>query len=236
MGDATIPDEIEKEVQIRGRIDNANAFSFLQAVAALVVHIGYSGLIVIFDEAESIRSLSRLDRRHAAYENIRLLMEKTTQGELAHCGFLLAGNEDLYHDGLYGMASYLPLYERLKPNRSRGRTTVFRQPLLTLAGFDRLKMQEVALKVRRVHGIALEWDPSEYLSDEQMEQLIEATAAHFGEKFPAVPRGFLKGLVDILDELHQSPLSLAREILDVGIDADRIEAIERKGTHVTDLV
>ena len=181
-----------------------NALNFLQAGAALVVHIGYSGLIVIFDEAEWIRSISCPDSRNEAYENIRLLMEKTTQGEFAHCGFMLAGTEDLYYDALRGMASYQALYDRLKPDRARGRTTDFRQPLMALAGFDRVKMHAVALKVREAHGIAFEWDAMERLPDDRLKRLIEETAARFGEKFTMVPRGFLKGLVDILDELQQS--------------------------------
>ena len=233
-GDASIPDEVRKELHIRGRVDNGNALNFLQAVAALVVHIGYSGLIVIFDEAEWIRSISCSDSRNEAYENIRLLMEKTTQGEFAHCGFMLAGTEDLYHDALRGMASYQALYDRLKPDRARGRTTDFRQPLMALAGFDRVKMHAVALKVREAHGIAFEWDAMERLPDDRLKRLIEETAARFGEKFTVVPRGFLKGLVDILDELQQSTPSLADEILSAGIDADRIEAIEREETHLID--
>ena len=65
-------------------------------------------------------------------------------------------------------------------------------------------------------------------------RLIEETAALFGEKFTVVPRGFLKGLLDILNELQQSTPSLADEILSAGIDADRIEAIEREETHLID--
>jgi hypothetical protein len=233
-GDANIPDEVRKKLHIRGRVDNSNAFNFLQAVAALVVHIGYSGLIVIFDEAESIRSISRPESRNAAYENIRFLMEKTRQGEFAHCGFMLAGTEDLYNDVLSGMASYQALYDRLKPGWARGRTTEFRQPLMALVGFDRVKLHEVARRVREVHGIAYEWDAIECLPDDLLKRLIEETAAHLGEKFTAVPRGFLKGLVDILDELQHSARSLAGEILAAGIDADRIEAVEREETHLID--
>jgi adenosylhomocysteinase len=234
MGDASIPGEVCKELQIRGRVDHGNALNFLQAVAALVVHIGYSGLIVIVDEAEWIRGISCPESRNQAYENIRLLMEKTTQGELAHCGFMLVGTEDLYHDALRGMASSQALYDRLKPDRARGRTTDFRQPVMALAGFDRVKMHEVALKVREAHGIAFEWDAAERLPDDRLKRLIEETAARFGEKFTAVPRGFLAGLVDILDDLQQSTPSLAGKIISAGIDADHIEAIDREETHLID--
>jgi hypothetical protein len=215
-------------------VDKDNAFNFLQAMAALVVHIGYAGLVVIFDEAELIRGISRTDSRNAAYENIRFLMDKTAQGEFAHCGFILAGTEDLFSDELRGIPSYQALYDCLKPERSRRRTRDFRPPLTTLAGFDAVKLYEVARRVQQVHGIAFAWNSIERLPDEPLKRLVGETAARFGEKFKTVPRGFLKGLVDILDELERNPQSLAAEILAAGIDADRVEEIEREEAHLLD--
>jgi P-loop Domain of unknown function (DUF2791) len=233
-GDPNVPTELRQKFQIRGSVDKGNAFNFLQAMAALVVHIGYAGLILIFDEAESIRGISRPDSRNAAYENLRFLMDRTAQGEFAHCGFILAGTEDLFNDEVRGVASYQALYDHLKPERGRRRTHDSRYPLMTLAGFDHTKLHEVALRVRQVHGIAYGWDAIERLPDALLKRLIEETAARFGEQLTTVPRGFLKGLVDILDELVQSPRSLAVERLALGIDADRIEEVERQEAHLLD--
>jgi BREX system ATP-binding protein BrxC/D len=233
-GDSGVPADLCKGFGIRGNVDKDNAFNFLQAMAALVVHIGYAGLIVILDEAESIRGIARRDSRHAAYENIRLLMDKTAQGEFAHCGFVLAGTEDLFTDELRGVASYRALYDRLRPEQGRSRGKEFRHPLMELTGFDHVKLHEVALRVRQVHGIAYRWDARERLPDEWLKRLIDETAARFGEKFTTVPRGFLKVLVDILDELAHSSPSRAAAILAAGIDANRIEAVERTEAHLLD--
>jgi P-loop Domain of unknown function (DUF2791) len=231
-GDSNVPAELRQELQIRGSVDKDNAFNFLQAMAALVVHIGYAGLIVIFDEAESIRGISRPDSRNAAYENIRFLMDKTAQGEFAHCGFILAGTADLFDDELRGVASYPALYNRLKPELGRRRMQDVRHPLMALAGFDHAKLYEVALRVRRVHGIAYGWDAIKSLPDELLKQLIDKTTARLGGKFAMVPRGFLKAFVDILDELAQSLPSSAVDILATGINADCIEAVEREEAHL----
>jgi hypothetical protein len=233
-GDPNIPTELRKECNIRGSVEKDNAFNFLQAMAALLVHIGYAGLIILFDEAELIRGISRTDSRNAAYETIRLLMDRTTQGEFAHCGFIFAGTADLFNDELRGVASYQALYARLKPEPGKQRTQDFRQPLIALEGFDEVKLQEVALKVRWVHGIAYGWEPAERLSDELLKRLLEETARRFGEKLNTVPRGFLKVVVDILDELKQSPQLSAAEVVAKGINADRIKAVEREEAHLLD--
>jgi hypothetical protein len=132
------------------------------------------------------------------------------------------------------MASYQRLYERLKPEWASGRMTDFRPPLLRLTAFDRLKLHEVAVKVREAHGIAYQWNAIERLTDAMLTRLIEDAAAHFREKFTTIPRGVLKVLVDILDELQRSAPSSAAEIVAAGIDPDRVEAIERQATHLID--
>jgi hypothetical protein len=233
-GNSSVFMDLRQALHIRGSVDKDNAFNFLQAMAALVVHIGYAGLIVILDEAESIRGISRPESRNAAYESIRFLMDKTAQGEFAYCGFIVAETSDLFNDELRGIASYRVLHDRLKLEPGRRWTAEFRPPLIALTGFDRAKLHEVAVRVRQVHGIACGWDPLKRLPDELLSRLIEETATRFGEKFTSVPRGFLKGLVDILDELKQSSPSLASQILVTGIDADRVEAVEREEAHLSD--
>ena len=70
------------------------------------------------------------------------------------------------------------------------------------------------------------------MTDELLTHLIEDTAARFGEKFKTVPRGFLKILVDILDELEQNPQLTPVDVLTMGAYADRIEEVEREEAHL----
>jgi len=233
-GEANVPMDLRKEFNIRGSVDKDNVLSFLRAIAAIVVHIGYAGLIVLFDEAELIRGIARTDSRNAAYENIRLLMDKTAQGEFAHCGFLFAGTEDLFNDDLRGVPSYQALHDRLKPERGKRKAKDFRQALIELEGFDKPKLDEVAVRVRDVHGVAYGWQAAEHLTNELLTRVIDDVAARFGDRFKTVPRGFLKILVDILDELEQSPQLGAMEVLTSGTYADRIEEIEREEVHLVD--
>jgi len=233
-GEPNVPAELRREFNIRGTVDKESAFSFLRALVALVVRIGYAGLVVLLDEAELIRGIARSDSRSAAYENIRLLMDKTAQGEFGYCGFIFAGTEDLFNDDLRGIPSYQALHDRLKPEQGRRRSKDYRRPLIELQGFDKPKLQEVAAKVREVHGMAYAWPAAERLTDELLARLIEDISARFGEKFKTVPRGFLKVLVDVLDELEQNPQLAPADVLATGTHADRIEEVEREEAHLQD--
>jgi hypothetical protein len=124
--------------------------------------------------------------------------------------------------------------EGLRGEQGRRQAKDFPHSLIVLTGFDHLKLYEVVRKVRQVHGMAQIWNATKRLSDELLKHLIEPTAARLGEKFTSVPRGSLKGLVDLRDELEQNPQASASEILAGGIDADRIEAVERAEAHLLD--
>ena len=240
-GEQNIPGHLRQEFNIRGTVGRENALSFLQAAAALVVSIGYSGLIVLLDEAELIRGITRVDNRNAAFENIRLLMDKTAQGDFRHCGFLFAGTDDLFNDDLRGIPSYQALHDRLKPARSQtqtgraGQTGDVRQPLIRLEGFDKERLLDVAVKVREVHGVAYTWQPEERLTDAWLQFLVEDTATRFGTKFKTVPRGFLKILVDLLDELEQNSQSSPEDMLAHGVNADQIDDVEREEARLLDI-
>jgi adenosylhomocysteinase len=131
-GEPNLPTQCSRELPVRGGVGQNSAADFLQAMATLVVHIGYAGLIVIFDELESIRGIARPHSRNAAYENILFLIDKTAKGEFAHCGFVLAGSTELFNDELQGIASYPALHERLNPEQNKRRRRDARQPLLVL--------------------------------------------------------------------------------------------------------
>jgi hypothetical protein len=233
-GDPTVPTELCQGLEIRGIVDRENAVNFLRAMAALMVHIGYAGLVMIFDEAELIRGIARADSRNAAYENIRLLMDRTTQGDFAHCGFVFAGSEDLFNDELRGVPSCPALNERLTPLRGKSKTPELRQPLLQLKGLPDAALFEVALKVRDAHGRAYGWQPDLHLTDDLLSRLIKEAAARFGEMFKSMPRGFLKIWIDVLDDLRRGPQVSASELLGMADYIARIEEVERQEAHLLD--
>lgn len=233
-GAPSVPAEILQELNLRGGVNKENARRFLRAMAALMVHIGYAGVVMIFDEAELIRGIARADSRNAAYENIRLLMEGTAQGDFPHCGFLLAGSEELFNDERRGIPSYPPLYEQVKPSGGRGKTPAQHQPLLHLEGFHQARLTEAALKVRQAHGMAYGWQPELRLTDALLERLVEDMAARVGEAFTTAPRGVFKVLVDVLDALHQQPSVALPEVIGAADYADRIEEVERQEARLLD--
>lgn len=236
-GESNIPGELKSKIHVKGGVNRDNAMAFLKAMTALICSIGYSGLVVIFDETELIRGLNRADMRQAAYENIKLLLDKTAQGDLTRCYFVFAGTEDLFSDERKGLPSYPALHDRIRPRHQKiaDRTIQeVRSPVMFLEGFTRARLIEVATKVRDIHGLAYEWEPRHRLDEQFLGDLAEALSTKFGQEARTFPRGFLKHVVDILDLCEQDPAYDPRA--DLAVEDRAVAAIKEVEEHEAHLL
>jgi hypothetical protein len=66
-----------KPLGISRRIDEDRALQMIGTMAHLFRNLKYRGLCVLFDEAEAIHSLSRIDQQESAYENLLRIVTET---------------------------------------------------------------------------------------------------------------------------------------------------------------
>lgn len=112
-GEKTITASVSKSINLNKGIDKQNALDFLKALLHIVRLSGYSGLVVIFDEVETLQRLNSTQRTES-YQNIRLFLDKIAENtEYQSCYFLFTGNESLFNDKVQGIPSYKPLYDRI---------------------------------------------------------------------------------------------------------------------------
>lgn len=193
----SIRPEVRKGLNVAGSVTRENSFEFFKALLHMIKSAGYLGLIIIIDEVETIQKL-RSDNRHAAYENLRFFIDEADRNNFPNCFFLYTGTTDLM-ESEKGFKSLEPLYQRVKVTRQTDFKNL-RQPVMFLDGFDNSKLNEVAKKVRAIHGQVYSWIPNEKVSDLFIERLIGDMITGFGGEITIGPRGFLRTLVDILDK------------------------------------
>ena len=189
--------EIRKGLNVAGSVTRENSFEFFKALLHMIKSAGYHGLIIIIDEVETVQKL-RSDYRHAAYENLRFFIDEADKNNFPNCFFLYTGTTDLM-ESEKGFKSLEPLYQRVKVEREKEFKNL-RQPVMFLDGFNKNKLNEVAKKVRGIHGDVYSWMPNEKVNDLFVEKLIEDMTTGFGGEITIGPRGFLRTLVDILDK------------------------------------
>jgi hypothetical protein len=221
-GEVIVP-QARSALKLAGRMTPDNAFRRLRAFLALARDAGYPGLLILIDEAETIQRLNK-SQRDAAYTAIREIIDSCEAG-FPHCLFVFAATQELFEDESRGIASYQPLYQRIKNTQlTSGRD--LRQPIIRLEELGRDSLVTVSRRVRAIHGRAYGWAPHVAFPDRSIDALITNVAARFGE-VRIKPRGFLKALVDALDAKQQGLDGLTVD------DAVRsIEAVERNDTRL----
>ena len=95
-GDSNIPFTQKRKFGVKGDIDRENAFKFLEALAAFVKTIGYSGLVVLIDEAEYIMMLQSRKLRDTAYNYIRDIFDECSLGNFQNTLFILSWNSKIF--------------------------------------------------------------------------------------------------------------------------------------------
>lgn len=202
-GEKNIPSRLKKEFNIKGSIDKENVISFLDAIIQLIAEIDNAGLLVIIDEAELIANIARRDFRNDAYENLRRIVDATSNQELNHVLFIFTATELFFEDEERGIPSYQALYQRIHSLKRKDYKDL-RVPIVSLDGLNKEQLINISYKIREIHSKVYDWDASARLNDYLLKKLINQMTNRFNQEIKTLPRNFLKVLVDELDLLEQN--------------------------------
>lgn len=231
-GETTVGAAIKRQAGVSGTVDGTMGLAFVRGLAEVTRLSGGTGLMVVFDEVETVQ---RLDgpSREKALNNLRQLIDACDGGEFPYCYFLFTGTPDLF-EGSKGIRSLKPLHDRIRVEEGVAFTNP-RQPQILLPKFDRAKLIRVAERVRDIYAI---WKPDLELaraSDACIEALADRVTAKFGGRVDVVPRLFLREWLNVLDliQMHASydPMEQYRFDLEsarqgVGLAPQEQEAVE----------
>lgn len=212
-GDQNIPADIRKSIGVKGSVDKNNVFEFLKTLLYIIDKSGYSGLLIIIDEVETVRK-ERKDIRYQSYENLRLLIDMVGKDNLPGCYLLLTGTDELIEDEEKGIKEHDALYTRIEPIRL-GDIRVLEQPLIRLNRFNSSQLIEISKKVRAVHGFAYDWNPETKLTDEFIVEYVNNFTQAFGQEVSVLPRTYLRNLVFILEAAKNEPMSKIKSLLNI---------------------
>ncbi|BCB35582.1 BREX system ATP-binding protein BrxD [Bacillus cereus] len=226
-----VPREYKSELRVTGEITRENAFEFFRALLHMIQATGYKGLVILFDEVETVQKLLTKQMRDNAYENLRLFIDEADSNGFPNCYFLYTGTTELM-ESERGIKSLEPLYQRLKVDRDEQFRNL-RQPVIFLDSFNKEKLFSVAKKVREIHSDVYNWDAQSKVSDTFIENLINEMTSGFGGEIAIKPRGFLRTLVDVLDKSEMYSEYLPEKKFEFNADIRRlVEDTENESAHI----
>ncbi|QDV43404.1 hypothetical protein Enr13x_32600 [Stieleria neptunia] len=225
---------------IKGDIDHFGALTCLQGVLTILRDSGYSGLLLVLDEVETVQRM-RSDVREKSLNALRQLIDEIDGGRFPGLYLLITGTTAFY-EGPQGIKRLEPLAQRLHVDfQTDARFDNPRAPQIRLPAFDQERLVAVGVRIRDIYAAHADAPDRirELCDDQYVGDLANAVAGKLGGQVGIAPRVFLKKLVsDVLDRIDQFSDFNPREHYALTIDESELTAVERQAAsadHVDDI-
>lgn len=165
---------LQIEKWFRGEETKSKTFksvpAFLAAFVQFIRHLGYSGFVVMLDEAESITLLSRITNRDQANENLRQIIDnQDLMGfyfVFASTPSFLSGQDDR------GAQTYPALWRRISDPLGQIGQRALDKIIIELPALSTEEFSQLAHRIRTLYGVAFGREmPS--VTDEHLQRLAE---------------------------------------------------------------
>jgi len=204
-----IPRELRLRYRISERIDRSNAFRMLRSLVQFVSSIGYSGLLLLFDEAERGMSISSARDKRRALDNLRQLVDECGNSRLPGAMFFYAiPDENLLLEGSGGV--YEALKQRLRSSFTRINPMGVKINLEDIGMDAKDFLGELGAKLASVFEIAYEYRLDENILNESLNNMIDA-ALEFQTLDVSYRRIFVIGVIEIFHRLKEQATAIKKE-------------------------
>lgn len=200
-----------REYGILAPITNANAKQVLRSIIGILREFGYAGMAIFIDEAESVQEYTKPQRR-VAYQNLRELLDnmdgRASGMSLNHAVCYVAATPVMFL-GEHGFREYPALQDRIDeiklPLPDLNNLIDYRAVVVDLAMSPLTKenRRELAKKIRQIHSICYQWNPSEVVNDDWLEGIVVAFDQRRGELGGLRP--LCRAVAKSLELAHQHP-------------------------------
>ena len=236
-GQPNVSASAKRRAGIKGDVDHFGALSFLQGLLVMLRDAGYSGLVLVLDEVETLQRV-RGDVREKALNALRQLIDELYGGRFPGLYLLVTGTPAFF-DGPQGVQRLPPLAQRL--HVEFGKEDRFDNPRavqIRLRNFDIDGLIEVGRKVR---DLVSDGSPAaarirSLADDAYLQALARAMVGALGGKVGLAPRLYLKKLVgEVLDRIEQFPDFEPRAHFGLTLASAELSLEERAATSVDDI-
>jgi len=170
--------------------------NYLSAFVQFIRHLGYSGFVVMLDEAESITLLSRITNRDQANENLRQIVDnQDLEGfyfVFASTPSFLSGEDDR------GAQTYPALWRRISDPLGQIGQRALDKIIIELPALSEEEFSHLALRIKAIYQIAYDREML-HVQDGH----LEALASYVKVRTDKSVRTLVRSAVMLLDEARK---------------------------------
>lgn len=200
-GEGTVGN-FRSEFGVQKIVSRANARLMLQALSRFISHIGYRGLVVMLDEAETSYSVMRKPNLKQAHNNLLHLINSVDESEGLF--LLYAATPDFFIDDRHGIIIYGALAQRIGRPENKPPGALDRVWNLDAMRTQAEDYETAALKVLEIYSRAYPDDIASLPSPDELRGQVRALAeAHPEFSQVSTWRVVIRGTIALLDAANQ---------------------------------
>lgn len=195
--------EAKADLGVRDIIDDNNYYNYIKVLSQFVKQIGYSGLVVNFDEAINLYKITHPQTRDKNYETILKIYNDTLQGNVEGLYISISGTPEFLVDERRGLFSYGALKRRLESNRFE--TNEYRdlsQPVIKLTPLKHDETYVLLQKLREIHSTHLGYETS--VKDDEIQNFIRREYSKPGAEENLTVGDVIRTFIGALNILQQN--------------------------------
>lgn len=203
-GEYTTKTEAKQDLGVRDIIDDTNWYNYLKVISLFVTRVGYSGLVIHFDEAINLYKMASSMSRDKNYEMILQIFNDCMQGKTEHLYITFAGTPHFLEDDRRGLYSYGALRRRLEIGQNEHADYKnLNQPVMKLYA---LRQDDAIQTCKRVKLIfETHFDTKIPLLESEIENYVNESYGKLGGAEFTTIGATLRGFVSILHLKLQHP-------------------------------
>jgi hypothetical protein len=187
---------------VKGKVDGQAALTFLTGLLRLLRQSGYTGLVVVLDEVETIQRMNA-QTREKSLNALRQWMDLLAADEFPGLYLVVTGTRDFY-EGYKGLLSLPPLHQRVSVKFGLDpKFDNLRAPQVRLHAFTGERLIEVGRRIRDLYPATSRERVGGAVDDTFLAALVDQVTTGFRGRVAVAPRIFLRELVDVLDRVDQ---------------------------------
>ncbi|WP_412028730.1 ATP-binding protein [Deinococcus yunweiensis] len=203
-GEYTTKTEARADLGVRVIIDDSTWYDHVKLLAQFVHTAGYSGLIVIIDEAVNLYKITQSVSRNSNYEKLLTMLNDSLQGRVSHLQVLIGATPQMVEDPRRGLYSYDALRTRLETSRfAQGGLHDYAATVLRLETLSDEEVFTLLTTLRRLH--ALHHGYAETITDDELAAFVNEILSRLGADAFLTPRDVIRDFVGLLNVLRQHP-------------------------------
>ena len=195
--------DAKSSLSARDIIDDDSWYDYIKLFAKFVSDIGYTGFLVLLDEAVHLYKINHTMSRQDNYDKLLAMFNDTMQGKAEYLGIYIGGTPTFLEDPRRGLFNDQAWQRRTAKSRF---TKGFQDTSGPVIQLETLTESEILMLLQRLADVhAIHYGYEKTITNNQFNDFVQEVVNRLGANVLLTPGEIIRDFISVLNILQQNP-------------------------------